>query len=94
MPSLLLALLLAQAPAAAPAPADAASPVRLSVGETVTLPVPGPALQLICDDLAVVRPEVTAGGLRLTGASVGKTLCSVLSTRYSKVVYEVTVAAK
>ena len=84
--SLMLALLIAQA--------TGATPVQLAVGETKTLPAGGAALQLICDDLAVVQPTLDGSALRLTGKSVGKTVCSVLNTHYTKVVYEVTVVGR
>ncbi len=86
MSSLLLALLLGQA--------TATTQIRLAVGETRTLPSSGAPLQLVCDDLAVVQPKITAEGLQLTGAHEGKTVCSLLNTRYAKSIYQVTVTAK
>jgi hypothetical protein len=83
---LILALLLAQA--------TGITPVRLAVGQTKTLPTFAPPLQLICDDLAVVDAKLDEGGLQLTGKAAGRTVCSVLNTHYTKVIYEVTVTGK
>ncbi len=74
---------------AVPALADETR-VTIEVGETRVEPVA--AGQLICDDLTIVKPEMTPRGLALTGLKLGSTLCSVRPyASYTSYVYRITV---
>ncbi len=83
---------------ASPAP-DQPYPIRLRVGESVSLCATGtllcPAAGVRCDDQSIAVAEMNAGGPFLRGASPGVTLCSAASASGAgpRRVYRVTVAA-
>ncbi len=74
---------------------DEPFPVEISVGETFEVCTSGqilcPAIQPICDDLKVVLPVDTPGGLGFRGVGPGSTLCSAGSAAGPRRVFRITV---